>query len=440
MNTVQELRNDLIDFVYDAEGEIAAALETYAAENAPKTQGRFDRNLYNLTVDSFATEGEVNGTTPIDLYLAKTPELSQRDRALVKSWQASFLGLFEVKERQDSSAILMNWLTTKHYRVSLKESSDNPIFDRLQSGEIVLARLAPLTEDCWIFFGSLAIKGKLGKPKLAVAVGEFKDNYPDSLYGDAPDLLEKAWQSVVEYHEEFVRYFGRDRLTMSGYELNQKIGDLYQKLSQKRLEQAGIDRSKSFQDLATEAGTSTDEIKAAAIEEGAEASLVEKALDSKTVEAMVTPKVDLPDEIKNAEQVAAFSHPRWGQIFLPTYPKLQHYLSSNTPEDREKAKILLQKYLDEPKYNTYIWQQLKAESAQPLESLLKETLNNPDFSLDRDFESLLQTHNKPLAPKLPESASVPKHLDDLFKEAIAQVQKSKSKTKKNKKKKGFASL
>lgn len=440
MTKANALRNDLIDFVYDAEGDIAIALETYAAENAPTTQGKFDKSLYNLTVDSFATTGQVGEKSVIELYLAETPKLSPGDRELIQSWQKSFLGLFEVLKIEADIALLMNWLTTKTYSVSLTESSDDPNIDRLQTGEIILARIAPLAENRWMFFGDFVIKGKLGKPKLAVAIGEFKDNYPHALYSDAPDLLEKAWESVAEYHEEFVNHFGQSRLTLSGYELNKQIGELYQQLSQKRLDQAGIDRSKSLKEIAEEAGTNTDEIKAAALEEGAEASLVEKALDSKSVGEMVTPKIDLPPDIKNAEQVTTFSHPRWGQMFLPSYPKLEHYLISEAPEDIPKAEKLLRQYLDEAKYNTYVWQQLKADYPQLLETRLQSLLENPDFNIEKDWETLLRNHHKPQQPRLPESASVPKHLDDLFKDAIAQVQKSKSKGKKKKKKKGFAAL
>jgi hypothetical protein len=54
------------------------------------------------------------------------------------------------------------------------------------------------------------------------------------------------------------------------------------------------------------------------------------------------------------------------------------------------------------------------------------------------IDSLLTKFNKPLEPELPEIASVPQHLHDLFAEAFAQVNKSQSKSKKTvRKKKGF---
>jgi hypothetical protein len=56
-------------------------------------------------------------------------------------------------------------------------------------------------------------------------------------------------------------------------------------------------------------------------------------------------------------------------------------------------------------------------------------LERPDFKIEHDLEALLQEHNKPLEPELPEIASVPIHLHELFQEAMAEVNKSKSKGK-----------
>jgi hypothetical protein len=60
-------------------------------------------------------------------------------------------------------------------------------------------------------------------------------------------------------------------------------------------------------------------------------------------------------------------------------------------------------------------------------------LKRPDFKLDSDLNALLQQYNKPIEPELPEIASVPVHLHNLFEEAVAEVDKSKSKSKSTKK-------
>jgi hypothetical protein len=60
---------------------------------------------------------------------------------------------------------------------------------------------------------------------------------------------------------------------------------------------------------------------------------------------------------------------------------------------------------------------------------LQAYLERPEFKLERDLDDLLKEHNKPLEPELPEIASVPTHLHDLFQSAMAEVNKSKSKSK-----------
>jgi hypothetical protein len=431
-----ELKQLLSDFVYDAEGEIAVALETYAAEQSKKNN--YGIKQQNLIIDTFISEGKIGKQTPLDLFLAERTDLSESDRSLIQSWQQNFTGLFEVKQSQDQSFELMNWLTAKHYRVLTHAQMSAKEIARWQPGDIILTRLAPLNKQEWFFFSNCISKGRLSQPKLAVAIGEFKNNYPQALYGDAPELLEQAWDSVVQYHQEFVEFMGSDRLTLPGYQLNQKIGELQEKMSQKRLAAAGIDDSQSLSEILQASGADEAEITEAATELGADAAAVAKVIKSKKKLSMVTPKIDLPQEIKQAESVTVFSHSRWGQMFIPTYTKFTSLLTTENPETQENSKLFLRKYLEDPQINYYIWQQLTQEYPKSLEKLLQNFLERPDFNLKTDLENLLLQYNKSSKPQLPEIASVPLHLHNLFQEALAQVQKSKSKNKKKKKTKGFS--
>lgn len=425
-----QLKEDLIDFVYDASGAIAVALETFAADKAKKNS--YGIKQQNLTVDLFLTQGQVEDRTPIELFLEQS-NLDPADKSLVEQWQGNFIGLFEIKAIEDDSYELMNWLTAKTYQVSGHSALSDKETSRWQPGEIILTILAPINERDWFFFSDRVIKGRLSQPKLAVAVGEFRDNYPESLYADAPELLAEAWSSVAVYHHEFVDYMESDRITLPGYKLNQKIGELQQMMSQKKLAEAGIDDSKSLSELIEETGQTEAEFTEAATELGADAEAVANIMQNKN-KSMVTPKVDLPPEIKQAESVTVFSHPKWGQMFLPSYQKFTTLLAAKNPE-LENSQPLIRKYLEQPEANYYVWQQLKQEAPQALEKLLGSYLEQPDFNLDA-LDRLLLKYDKPATPELPSIASVPIHLNDLFEAAVTQVQKTKSKSKK-KKKKGF---
>ena len=428
-----ELKENLIDFVYDSSGAIAVALETYAADKGKKNS--YGIKQQNLTVDLFLTEGKVEEQTPVELFLAQN-KLSSADSLLVKLWQQNFIGLFEIQAIEDDCYQLMNWLTAKTYRVYGHSGMSDKETSRWQPGEIILSLIAPINDRDWFFFSDRIIKGRLSQPKLAVAVGEFRDNYPEFLYADAPDLLAQAWESVVVYHQEFVDYFQSDCLTLPGYQLNRKIGELQQIMSQKKLAEAGIDDSKSLSELLQESGQTEAEFTEAATELGADAEAVSNLVENKQKLSMVTPKVELPPEIKQAESVTVFSHPKWGQTFLPTYEKFTSLLAQKNPGEAENSSLLIRKYLEQPEANYYVWQQLKQEYPQSLAQLLEEYLDRADFNLETDLDSLLLKYNKPATPQLPSIASVPIHLNNLFEAAVAQVQKTKSKSKK-KKKKGF---
>lgn len=432
-----QLQENLQDFLLEAEGDLAEALEAYvAAQLQSQPQATAQRDLWVL---SFALAGQVKGKSPIEEYLAAR-NLSDPDRQLIRDWQRGFAGLFAVEEVLPNGFEVRNWLTDKHYTVRPGPALPPDQLRRLQPGEIILTYLVPLQEAEWMLYGPYSLMGKLGKPKLAVAIGNFKQHHRQDLYGDAPELLEQAWESVKQYHQEFLDFFGADSVTLPGYQLSQKLADFQAQVSQKRLAAAGIDNSKSLAEAAAEAGIEQAELEAAATEAGLDADTATQILKRKNPSQMVMPKVELPAELKQAEQVTILADPHWGQIFLPTYSQLQAALESDDPEVIQAAEPLIRKSLKEPQMNWFVWHRLARQYPAQLEKALQQVLERPEFRLDQDFDALLidEFHKSP-DPELPEIANVPVHLDTLFQEALAEVSKPKSKTKgKKKSSRGFS--
>ncbi len=124
-------------------------------------------------------------------------------------------------------------------------------------------------------------------------------------------------------------------------------------------------------------------------------------------------------------------------MILPTYTQFKALLEAEDWQSIEGSEKLIRHYLETPTINAFIWQRLAQQYPTQLEKVLQTVLGRPDFQLDRDLDALLQEYNKPTEPEeLPEIASVPEHLHNLFQEAVAEVNKSKSKGK-SKKKTGF---
>ncbi|MEH1917596.1 hypothetical protein [Nostoc sp.] len=423
-----ELKQALVDFVLDAEGELAQALEVYAA--AQLRRGSGDSTQQDLTIDSFLTAGKVGDKSPLELFIESHPDLAESDRSLINSWHHTFIGLFAITNLLPDGFELTNWLTDKRYIVKPNNTQTLQAISRLKVGEILLTRISPVTDSYWMFSGPYTIMGKLGKPKLAVAIGNFKENYKSNLYSDAPDLLEEAWQSVEKYHQQFVDFFGTDEITLSGYQLNKKIAEFQEVITEKTFAAAGIDTSKSLAEVAEAAGIGDEEIKAAAQEFGADSNVVSEMFNSKSSKSkMVMPKVDLPAELKKAEQVTALSHPRWGQMFLPTYTKVQAILSAEDWQSVQGAEKLVRYYLEDKSINAFIWHRLAQQYPTQLENVLQTFLQRPEFRLESDLNKLLQEFHKPIEPELPDIASVPIHLHNLFQEALGEVNKSKPKGK-----------
>ena len=432
------LKQILVNFIYDAEDEIAVALETYALEKSKKNS--YGIKQQNLTVDLFITDGQVKEQTPLEIFLATSPDLTPEEKHLIQQWQNNFIGLFEIKAIENDYYQLMNWLTGKEYQVYGHSQLLTQETKRWQPREIILAIIAPLAGSKWFFFSDRIIKGKLSQPKLAIAIGEFRDHYPDFLYADAPDLLAEAWSSVEVYHQEFIDFFSSAQITLPGYKLNQKIAELQQIISAKKLELAGIDSNQSLSEIIAASDSNEAEFTETAANLGIETQTIEQIIKNKSKLSMVTPKVDLPPDIKQAESVTVYSHPQWGQMFLPNFNKFMAILKASelTESDRAIGLKLIEKYIQQPEANYYVWQQLKQTYPSNLKILLQAYTNNPNFNLDDDLANLIGQNHKHIAPKLPAIASVPLHLNNLFESAVAQVQKHKSKHKTKKRKKGFA--
>ncbi len=442
VNQSQVLKQALHAFVLDAEGDLATALEQYSADqlklwSATNLQGI---NRSNLAIDMFSTEGQVAGQSALDIFIKNQPGLSSSDQALAESWKHTFNGLFKVLQVTTDRYEVMNWLTEKRYWVEPSGAQSVEELARLGPGEIVVTRLSPAGGDVWTFSGPLMLLGKLGKPKLAVAIGNFKNWFPGHLYGDAPELLEEAWKSVERYHHDFVDFFGSDRITLSGYELNKKLKEYQEISTQRRLEALGIDSSKSLKELVAESGVSEEEVAESMASFGKDGREVGQLLKDDKAIKMATPPINLPDELRRAEAVTVFVHPRWGQTFLKDYVRLTQLFESTDSGSVAKVDQLMQKYLKEDAVNAYVWRCFAEDNAAPLMAALGRHLSRSDLTVD-ELDDVLVQAGKPLDPKLPEIASVPLHLQDLFQAAMQEVDQGSSKKKskgKQKQKTGFA--
>ena len=449
------LKSALSDFALDAEGDLATALESFSAQHSsrwakPSLSGL---SRSELAVDMFITreaiaDGEVAGISAIDRFIQEET-LSSEQQSWLQQWPRSFNGLFEIQsvdlDSEPNCYEMMNWLTQKRYSVRANSALVAEVSARLEVGEIVLARLLPVAAGEWTFSGPMTLLGKLGKPKLAVAIGNFRQWFPQQLYGDAADLQEAAWASVKRQYDDFLAFFGSEKVTLSGYELTKKLQAYQDMATEKGLTEAGIDSDKSLKELVKESGASEEDIDEALSAVGEESKAAKKLLESGQSLKMVTPKIKLPDELRRAEAVTVLVHPRWGETFLTDYARLETLLEKPSLSEEETTLIdrLVLKYLKDDKVILPVWQRLASEHGAAVEAALRRVMAQPEFDIERDLLGAIAKHGKSLAPQMPESASVPEHLDALFKSVLkslgknADGQSSGKKKAKKKKKSGF---
>ncbi len=431
-----QLWRSLIDSIEHGDENTATALTSFTTSQL-RRHPQLDSGQRKLLVHRFAIEGQIQNQTPLELFLADRVELAPVDRELVSSWQRSFVGLLAIVQVYPNGLEVMNWLTAKHYRIQFTDLEAQTAMTRLKVGDIIIAQLSPIVGIDWAIFAPWVALGKLGKPKLAVAVGTFRQNYPHYLYPDARELLDAAWESVSVYHDRFVEFFGGDEITLSGKELAPRIAEFQTWMVERQLATAGIDTHKSLDELAAENGSSADEARSIATILGltdSNPSQEQPAISGK----MIPPNVELPPQFKQAAAVTALSHPYWGQMFLPDYDRLKLLLTNLdiiplTSEDISA----IDKSLKDPQMNAFVWRRLATQFPQQLQTALCQTLNRAEFDLATDLDQLLTQLHKYLEPDLPDLASVPIHLHQLFQSAVLEASKDKVKTKLPPKKAGF---
>jgi hypothetical protein len=440
----------IIEFIQTAEGSVATSLENYTARQLIRNP-QLDAGQRKLLIHRFAIEGEIEGKTPLAIFLATQTDLTLADRQLISSWQRSFVGLLAIVQIFPNGLEVMNWLTAKHYRIQFTDLPAQTAMSRLKVGDIAIAQISPIIDIDWAILAPWIALGRLGRPKLAVAVGAFRQNYPHYLYSDAPELLAASWESVAVYHDRFVEFFGTDEITLTGAQLQTQIGEFQTWIVDRQLETAGIDKSKSIDDLAIDAGVSAEDLQALTDTLGLTDT---STLPGQTaaIDKMVAPKVELPPSLRSAAAVTALSHPYWGQMFLADYPQLKTLLAPVDPQYLPTDLKFIHKCLAAPHMNAFVWRRLAAAYPQQLAAAISQTLALNDSSqrqefnsssqfstlnLPTDLDSILTKFDKYLEPDLPDLASVPLHLHDLFQLAVLEVSKDKAKSKSQPKKSGF---
>jgi hypothetical protein len=440
----------IIEFIQTAEGEVATALESYTAKQLIRNP-QLDAGQRKLLVHRFAIEGEVAGKAPLDLFLASQADLTNADRQLILGWRKSFVGLLSIVRINSDGLEVMNWLTAKHYQIEYTDLPSQTAMSRLKIGDIIIAQISRAIDRKWAILAPWIALGKLGNPKLAVAIGAFRQNYPHYLYSDAPEQLALSWESVVVYHDRFVEFFGTDEITLSGKELELRIGEFQAWMVTQQLDSAGVDKSKSLTELATDAGLEAEDLQALTTTLGLTESSAQPE-QTTAIGKMVSPKVELPAQIKSATAVTALSDPHWGQIFLVDYPRLKTLLATESTEYLPADLKFIHKCLADPLMNAFVWRRLATEFPQQLETAIYQALVAVDSNQKSNsppqlptpnsqlfLNSILTKFNKYLEPDLPDLASVPIHLHELFQSAVLAVSKEKAKPKSQPKKTGFGS-
>ncbi len=295
-----------------------------------------------------------DGRSLLECFVDEHTELSPADREMVRGWQDSVEGIFEVHRRDEDTLVVHNLVDDLDYR--LRTNAGPRVLDRMRRGSFLICRIVPITDE-WLMSGVQTALPRQDRELVYAAALDLAEHEPRLVFRN-PELLKKAWELQREQREAFVAFFGSDCAVMPGSELATQMGQFL--VYQQTL------------------GRGADNFTAA-----------ERAQRGRRT-TPETIKPELPEELTSVASVALLCDEVDGMVFLPNFALLEEAFAK--PElivDRRHREIV-ENYLEEPSFSPRVFERLAARDPARASRLFRRLLNQPDFDWQRDGEALLR--------------------------------------------------
>lgn len=228
---VADQRDGLIDRYVELKGVLVSYATTgpfrdeWAAMIAPDGVFVGDDETAMLYTDMFITSGDkLGGRTLIEHFIADRPELTDTDRALLRSWDGGAVTqLYELQGRDGAAVRLCGVLDELDYTAEVTMGA--AVARRLAKAKYLFARLLPVG-DLWVVSGSqLQFSARQEREALELAA-EWAFKLPEVIWRN-PELLAKGWELQRHDRSLFCEHFGSDVAIFPVDEARERIGEYW---------------------------------------------------------------------------------------------------------------------------------------------------------------------------------------------------------------------
>jgi hypothetical protein len=281
--------------------------------------------------------------TVIDRFVAETPSLSEKERAIVLKWKDPVVGIFQVKRTFPDGFVAENLINEVEYNI--KPTVIPRELEKLAvPGAFIKAKIIPVGDEEYIFSG---IQDFLDIPEREILkrAASIQRENPALAFRDNEERIRNGFENQKRERALFIEYFGGDEVLAEGKDLN----DLWSGFMEFRL----------------------------------------KKHDKPIPAGYTAPKMEFPKDLLKCKDVGIVFEEVTGQHYLVNYGLVLDIFRN--PEEskirRYEEEIMI--YLEEDSIPPGILRRIFFRYPQNAEFIIRRILKRPEFDLQRDFDSLM---------------------------------------------------
>jgi hypothetical protein len=281
--------------------------------------------------------------TVIDRFVSETSDLSEKEKAIVLRWKDPVVGLFQVKRTVPDGFVAENLINEVDY--TIKPTTIPRKLEQLaRPGAFFRAKIIPASDSEYIFSGVQEFLD-ISEEEILKRVAQLQMKHPQFAFRDNEERIRRGFELQKKDRELFIEYFGSDEVLTEG----RKLPILADEFMNYRL------------------------------------SKIEKPLP----EGYRHPVMHFPERLLKAKDVGIVFDEISGQHYLVNYGIMLDVFQSPDGSKIQRYKRDILTYLEDQTISPHVLRRLFFKFPQNAEFVIQKILDMPQFSLEKDFDSLI---------------------------------------------------
>ncbi len=302
-----------------------------------------EEEFFEFTDNFLYTFKFPDNRTIIDRFVAEAPRLSPDEKKIVLQWKDPVAGIFEIKELLPDGLVAENLINEVTYTIKptviVKELMNPGV-----RGKYLQAKIVPAGKDDYIFSGTQTLL-EMPENELFKLVYSLQTENPDLAFRDNEERIKQGFHMQEKDRALFIEYFGSDEVLTEG----RKLPGLMKDFMNYRLKKA----------------------------------------EKKVPEGYRPPETKLPKNLMKSRDIGIVYDEYTGQHFLINYGLILDVFQNADEEKIERFKEDILIYLEDQSIAPAILRRLFVRFPQHAEFIIRRVLNRPEFSLEKDFDTLI---------------------------------------------------